>query len=160
LCGVKSDHERPSRTREQLYLSSGKSHPLGLLGQSTPRKFARRSNADERVMEIDRPPARAHPGAGVVRSIVRQDVERHVLEPKFFEESFRGGLVRASNHEIHIRVRTGLISVEPIAKRGSFEENHPNSRVSECGRYASRESVERQAGADPAKIICVRIHLG
>ena len=160
LCGVKSDHERPSRTREQLYLPSGELHSLGLLGQSTPRKFARRSNADECVVEIDRGAAGAHPGAGVVRSIVRQDVERHALEPEFFEEPFRGSPVCASNHEIYVRVRTGLISIEPIAKRGSFEENHPDSRVGESGRYASRESVERQTGADPAKTICVRIHLG
>jgi hypothetical protein len=138
LCGVKSDHERPSRTREQLYLSSGKLHPLGLLGQSTPRKLARRSNADERVVEIDRRPARAHPGARVVRSIVRQDVERHALESEFFEELFRGGPVRAGNQEIYIGVGTAFISVEPIAKRGSFEEYRPNSRVSEGGRYASR----------------------
>lgn len=157
---MESDQERASVTRKHLYLACGELHPLGLLGQSTPRKFARGLNADERVVEIDRRPARAHPGASVVRSIVRQDVERHKLESEVFEKPFRCSPVRASNHEIYVGVRTGFVSVEPIGKRGSFEEDRPNSRVGESSRYVSRESVECQAGADPAKTICIRIHEG
>jgi hypothetical protein len=157
---MKSDQERPGGTREHLYLAYGELHPLGLLGQRTPRKFARGSNADERVVEIDRRPARAHPGARVVRSIVRQDVERHELEPEVFEEPFRFDPVRASDHEIYVGVRTGFTSVEPIGKRGSFEENGPNSRVGEGCRYLSRESVECQADADPAKTVWIWIREG
>jgi hypothetical protein len=157
LRSMKSDQERPGGTREHLCLACGELHPLGLLGQRTPRKFARGSNADERVVEIDRRTARAHPGARVVRSIVRQDVERHELESEVFEEPFRLDPVRASDHEIYVGVRTGFTSVEPIGKRRSFEENGPNSRVGEGRRYVSREGVECQADADPAKTVWIWI---
>jgi hypothetical protein len=112
------------------------------------------------VVEIDRRPARAHPGARVVRSIVRQDVERHELESEVFEEPFRFDPVRASDHEIYVGVRTAFTSVEPIRKRGSFEENGPNSRVGEGCRNLSRESVECQADADPAKTVWIWIREG
>ncbi len=157
---MKSDQERPGGAREHLYLAYGELHPLGLLGQRTPRKFARGSNADERVVEIDRRPTRARPGARVVRSIVRQDVERHELEAEAFEEPFRLDPVCASDHEIYVGVRTGFTSVEPIGKRGSFEENGPNPLVGEGCPYVSRESVECQADADPAKTVCIWIREG
>jgi hypothetical protein len=153
LSGVKSDHERPSRTREHFYLARSESQLLGLLGQSTPHEFARRSYADERVVEIDGRPAWAQPGARVVRSIVRQDVERHELEAEVFEQPFRSDPVRARDHEIYVGVRAAFTAVEPIGKRGPFEENRSNSDVGERGRYVSRESIECQTDAGPAKTV-------
>jgi len=157
---MKSDHECPSGTREHFYLARTESQLLGLLGQSTPHKFARRSDADERVVEIDGRPARAQPGARVVRSIVRQDVERHELESEVFEQSFRFDRVRARDHEIYVGVRTGFTAIKPIGKRGSFEKDRPNSDVGEGSRYVSRESIECQADAGPAKTVRIWVHEG
>jgi hypothetical protein len=96
----------------------------------------------------------------VVRSIVRQDVERHELEPEVFEQSFRFDPVRARDHEIYVGVRTAFTAIEPLGKSGSFEEDRPNSDVGERGRYVSRERIECQTDAGPAKTVRIWIHKG
>jgi hypothetical protein len=155
---MKSDHERPGGTREHFYLAPSESQLLGLVGQGSPHEFARRSDADERVVEIDGRPTRAQPGARVVRSIVRQDVERHELEAEVFEQSFRFDPVRVRDQEIYVGVRTAFTAIQPTGKGGSFEEDRPNSDVGEGSRYVSRESVERQTGAGSAKTVRIWIH--